>query len=220
MTKRTNDQMKNTNVKFWNRHAAKYAERPVADQAVYEKKLAKTQSYLKPTMQLLEFGCGTGSTALIHAPHVKHIRATDISINMIEIAKDKAKKQGITNIDFEVSSIDELVVKDASLDAVLGLSILHLLKNKDSIIQRVYQMLKPGGVFITSTACLEDSMKFLKWIGPIGHVLGLLPTVNVFTVQQLEQSMLAAGFKIDHQWQPGKGKSVFMVAKKPERTTP
>ncbi len=208
--------MKNTTAKFWNKHAAKYAERPVPDQAVYEKKLAITQSYLKPTMQLLEFGCGTGSTALIHAPYVKHIRATDVSDRMIEIAREKAKKQNINNITFEVAAIDDLQLTDGSLDVVLGLSILHLLKNKDDVIHKVFNMLKPGGLFVTSTVCIGDSMKFFKWIGPIGHFLGLLPTINVFTTQELEQSILAAGFKIDHQWQPGKGKSVFMVALKPE----
>jgi len=39
----------------------------------------------------LEFGCGTGSTALLHASFVKHMTATDISDEMIEIAKQKAK---------------------------------------------------------------------------------------------------------------------------------
>ncbi len=206
--------MKNTTAKFWDRHAAKYAQRPVPDQAVYEKKLATTQSYFTPAMQLLEFGCGTGSTAIIHAPHVKHIKAIDVSPKMIEIAKHKAQQQGINNIDFEVSSIDDLTVEDESMDMVLGLSILHLLKNKDQVIKRVHQMLKPGGLFVTSTACLGDHMKFFKWIGPIGHFIGLLPTINVFSVQELEQAMLTAGFKIDHQWQPGKNKSVFMVAMK------
>jgi cyclopropane fatty-acyl-phospholipid synthase-like methyltransferase len=42
-------------------------------------------------MELLEFGCGTGGTAIIHAPHVKHIRAIDISPRMIEIAKSRAE---------------------------------------------------------------------------------------------------------------------------------
>ncbi len=31
-------------------------------------------------------GCGTGTTALIHAPFVKHITGIDISPNMLEIA--------------------------------------------------------------------------------------------------------------------------------------
>ena len=62
--------------------------------------------------------------------------------------------------------------------------------------------------------CIGDTMKFFKLIGPIGKFLGLMPLVNVFTMQELVDSLTDAGFAIDYQWQPGKGKAVFIVAKK------
>ena len=68
---------------FWNRIARRYARQPVADQAAYEHKLAVTQGYLRPEMELVEIGCGTGSTALVHAPRVRHITAFDGSSAMI-----------------------------------------------------------------------------------------------------------------------------------------
>ncbi|MCP4316545.1 MAG: class I SAM-dependent methyltransferase, partial [Hyphomicrobiales bacterium] len=105
-------------------------------------------------------------------------------------------------------------VPDQTFDAVLGLSILHLLEDKEEAIAKVHRMLKPGGVFVTSTACIGDTMKFFKVIGPIGKSLGLMPYVSVFTTKELEAGLTDAGFEIDHQWQPGKGKSVFIVAKK------
>ena len=77
-------------------------------------------------------------------------------------------------------------------------------------------MLKPGGVFISSTACIGDSMKFFKVVAPIGKFLGLMPLVKVFTTRELENSLTDAGFKIDYQWRPGKNKAVFIVAKKAE----
>ena len=59
-------------------------------------------------------------------------------------------------------------------------------------------------------------MRYLKFIVPIGKFFGLLPLVTVFTTKELEDSLTNAGFEIDYQWQPGKGKSVFIVAKKAE----
>ncbi|MGD1860116.1 MAG: hypothetical protein ACFB0E_09115 [Leptolyngbyaceae cyanobacterium] len=56
----------------------------VADQK--KKKLTVTRSYFRSDMQVLEIGCGTGSTAILHAPHVNHIRAINFSANMIAIA--------------------------------------------------------------------------------------------------------------------------------------
>jgi ubiquinone/menaquinone biosynthesis C-methylase UbiE len=105
---------------FWDSIADKYAKQPVADQAAYEKKLAVTRGYMRPDMEVLEIGCGTGTTALHHAPAVKHIRAVDIAPRMIAIARDKARAAGVANVDFEVSTIDDLQVPDGSLDMVMS----------------------------------------------------------------------------------------------------
>ncbi len=200
--------------RFWDKIAERYSKRPIADEAAYQKKLQVTREYFRPDMEVLELGCGTGSTAIAHAPYVQHIQAIDISAKMIEIAQGKADAKNIENVTFERSTIDDLSVPEQSLDAVLGLSILHLLDDKEEVIARVHKMLKPGGIFVTSTACIGDTMKFFKIVAPIGKSLGLMPVVKVFTTRELENSLTAAGFAIDHQWQPGKGKAVFIVAKK------
>ena len=200
--------------KFWDKIAERYSKKPIADEAAYQKKLQVTREYFRSDMEVLEFGCGTGSTAIAHAPYVKHIHAIDISSKMIEIAQSKANAEGVTNITFARSTIDEFNVPDQTLDAVLALSILHLLENKEEVIAKVHRILKPGGIFVSSTACLGDTMKYIKLIAPIGKFFGLMPLVKVFTTKELEDNLTDAGFQIDYQWQPGKGKAVFIVAKK------
>ena len=199
---------------FWDRMAERYSRQPIADEAAYQKKLQITQAYFQSNMDVLEFGCGTGSTAIIHAPYVKHIRAIDISAKMIEIAQGKTDTAGVDNVTFERSTIDDLRVPDQRLDAVLALSILHLLDNKEAVIAKVYNILKPGGIFVTSTVCIKDTMKFIKFIAPIGRLFGLV--LRVFSTKDLENSLTDAGFEIDYQWQPCEGSSVFIVAKKVE----
>ena len=205
-------------IKFWNNIANRYSKQPIADEASYQKKLEVTREYFKPDMEVLEIGCGTGSTAIAHAPYVKHIRAIDFSLQMIEIARGKAAAQNVENVTFEQAAIDAPNLSDLSFDAVLGLSILHLLENKEEAIAKVYKILKPGGIFVTSTVCIEDTMqKFLvEFILPIGRFFGLMPLVKSFSKQELANSLTDAGFKIDYQWQPGKNKAVFIVAKKAE----
>ena len=200
--------------RFWDRHAKWYAKRPVADEAAYQRKLKLTQDYLSPDMEVLELGCGTGTTALIHAPFVKHITGIDISRNMLEIARAKAETGKVKNVTFQQSSIDNLETSDSSYDVVMGHSILHLLENKEAVIARVHRMLKPGGVFVSSTACLGGRVPVLRAILPVGRFLGLLPLVKFFTVEELEGDLTDAGFRIDHQWQPDKSKAVFIVATK------
>ncbi len=86
--------------KFWDKIAERYSKQPIADEAAYQKKLEVTREYFRPDMEVLEFGCGTGSTAINHAPYVKHIHAIDISSKMIEIAQGKADAEKVTNVTF------------------------------------------------------------------------------------------------------------------------
>ncbi len=200
---------------FWDKIAEKYAKRPVADEAAYQRKLEVTRGYFRPDMAVLEIGCGTGSTAIAHAPYVKHIRATDLSAKMIEIAKTKARESGIANVEFEQAALDTLTAPDASYDAVMGHSILHLLEDMDGAIANVYRLLKPGGVFVSSTTCIGDFMAWFKFVARVGRFFGVIPFVRIFTEHELVESLTRAGFVIDHHWRPGAKKAVFIVAKKP-----
>lgn len=201
---------------FWDRMADRYAAQPIADEAAYQTKLAATRRLLRRDMALFEFGCGTGSIALIHAPHVRHIRAVDFSPRMVEIAKGKAEKSGTTNVRFEVGAIENVDLAPESLDMVLAMSILHLLRDKEAAIAKSFEALKPGGYFITSTACLRDMMPLIRFVAPLGNRLGLLPHLDVMSQIELRAAMEQAGFTVEHEWLPKKKAAAFMIARKPD----
>jgi len=200
--------------KIWDRFAKSYANKPIDDESAYQHKLGFTRKLLRPDMNVLEFGCGTGGTAILHAPYVKHIHAIDISAKMLEFAQANLDESGFSNVTFERSGIDDYETADESYDLVLGLSILHLLADREVAMSKVYKMLKPGGYFISSTVCAGDTQKYLKLIASIGNFFGVLPLIKVFTTEELVKSISDTGFDIDYQWSPGKQKSVFIVAKK------
>jgi hypothetical protein len=59
-------------------------------------------------------------------------------------------------------------------------------------------------------------MKFVKFLAPIGKLLGLMPTVKVFAHTELQASLTNAGFELDYLWIPeGKFTVLFVVAKIP-----
>jgi len=202
--------------KFWDKSAEKDSKSKISDLDNYQKKLDETQSLLEPHMRVLEFGCGTGSTAITHAPYVKHIDAIDISNNMLEIARDKARAAGVDNVVFTHSNLSEFNVADASVDVVLGLSILHLLPDHVATLRKVERVLKPGGYFISSTACLGNSvLRFIKLIAPVAKKLGLMPDFFVFTENELAAEISDAGFEIEQRWHHGNGgMKVFIIARK------
>jgi hypothetical protein len=96
----------------------------------------------------------------------------------------------------------------------LAHNLLHLLEDPQAAISAAYRGLKRGGVFITSTACIGDMSWYFRIIAPIGHFIGLIPLVKVFTQAQLMQSFIEAGFVIDHEWLPRKNAAAFIIAKK------
>ena len=200
--------------RFWDRIAVRYARRPIADEAAYQMKLRVTRDHLTPDMEILELGCGTGSTAIAHAPHVKHIRATDISPKMIEIARAKAAESGVANVAFECVAVEDIAASDESFDAILGLNLLHLLEDRDAAIAKIAALLKQDGVFVTNTACLADGMKWFKLVAPLGRRLGFFPLVKIFGKADLEASLTRGGFTIVHEWRPKKNAAVFIVAVK------
>ncbi len=91
---------------IWDKMARKYAQAPIRNEAVYREKLARTQSYFTPDTEVFEFGCGSGTTAIAHAPHVRRIVATDLSANMLEIGREQAAAANIDNISFEQVALE------------------------------------------------------------------------------------------------------------------
>ena len=207
----------NDEARFWDKRAEKYAQRPLADQAAYEKKLEITRRYFNPDSVVLEIGCGTGSTALAHAPYVGHILATDISPNMIGIARRKAEAAGIENVTFEARAVADHDIRDSSYDVIMALNLLHLLEDPEAAIVAAHRGLKPGGVFVTSTACIGDMSWYFRLIAPVGRALRLIPLIRVFTLDRLRQYHVDAGFDIEHEWLPRKNAAVFLIAKKRAR---
>ncbi|CCO48083.1 putative SAM-dependent methyltransferase [Vibrio nigripulchritudo SOn1] len=200
---------------FWNKSAPKYAKRKVRDEAVYQKKLAITQDYFDKDWNVLEFGCGTGTTAITHAPFVNHILAIDIAETMLEIARDKAQQAGVENIEFKEGTLASTALEPASFDAVLGLNVMHLMENLEDEVKRVYELLKPNGIFVSSTALIGQLNMLWQLVIPAMQRLNLAPYVNRFTKDELCTILLNAGFSIECEWQPEKD-SVFIVARKPD----
>ena len=202
-------------IAFWDRIAARYAAKPISDEAAYRYKVERTRNYLRSDMDVLEFGCGTGSTALEHAPHVGSYLATDISPGMIEIARGKVEGTPIEGLRFRAGALQTLALPDGSFDAVLGLNVLHLLADVQGAIYETARLLKPGGIFVSSTACLRDTMPWFAPVGRIGSLLRLMPRVTMLRASDLIATQEQAGLEVIEHWRAKKNRLVlFLIARK------
>lgn len=203
-----------TDKKFWDKVADKYAASPIKNMEAYEQTLERTRAYLSTDQDVLEVGCGTGSTALLLAPNVKHMTASDISKRMIEIGADKARTQGVENITFRNAPLPDEGLVPASLDAVLCYNALHLVRDLTLALRNVRDTLKPGGVFISKTPCLAEQTRL--WGIPVFllRLIGKAPYVNLLTFAELEQTISDEGFEIIETDTLPKPFSRFVVARK------
>jgi ubiquinone/menaquinone biosynthesis C-methylase UbiE len=172
-----------------------------------------TQKCLTADMRVVEFGCGTGSTAVLHAAVVKTYHAIDVSKNMIEIARANATEAGLSNMDFTVGTLEEANAPDGSCDAILGLNILHVVPDLDETLATVARMLVPGGYFFSSSVCLKDLKGKLRMLAGAARVLPFLPTVGSLSLGDLEERVKSAGFAIEERFEQTAG-VVFLVARR------
>jgi ubiquinone/menaquinone biosynthesis C-methylase UbiE len=203
--------------RFWDRIARKYAADKIKDPEGYERTLGRTGPYLKTTDTVLELGCGTGTTALRLAPRVQRLVATDLSREMIAIAREKASAQGCANVEFAVAPADGTPQHDTAFDAVLAFNVLHLVGDSEAVIARAAQVLKPGGLFISKTPCIAEMHPLIRFAVPIARFIGKAPHVSFFAAPALESAIEAAGFTILERARHGskrKDPRIFIVAQK------
>ena len=181
---------------FWNLIASKYAASPIADVAAYEKKIEKLKSYLSPEDVVLDIGCGTGTQCGDLAGNVKQVTGIDISSKLLAIAEQRKAERKLDNIEFIKTSLYDERLKADGFDVVMAFFVLHFLEDIDVVFKRIHDLLKPGGLFISETACLGEKSKIAgNLIRSAGH-LGFLPKINLLTTRQLEQTLEESGFQL------------------------
>jgi ubiquinone/menaquinone biosynthesis C-methylase UbiE len=203
----------NTSAEFWDKVSIKYAKKAVPSEDIYQEKLKRTQKLFNKDSIIMEFGCGTGTTSLLHSPFVKEVIAYDYSPGMIDIANEKKNDQQITNVTFEVNAVEDIPFHNETYDVVMAHSILHLTQNNEQILNNVFNSLRPGGFFISSSGCIKEMNFLIKKIIPFMTSIGKAPQITEFTADELIELHKKVGFKIYDVWKYKKGE-LFLIAQK------
>jgi ubiquinone/menaquinone biosynthesis C-methylase UbiE len=203
-----------TDAAFWDKAAPKYAKDAISDMDAFTVTLDRMKEILEPHHRVLEIGCGTGSTALELAPGVDRYVGTDISAKMIEIAQDKQLGDTPAHLRFAVHEAEDIPA--APHDVIIALNLLHLVPNIDVVLDRIYESLPSGGIFIAKTALLKDGLWILPLIIPVMRAVGKAPFVHSMRSHDLTQHIEDAGFEITETLtQQGMAPRMFTVARKP-----
>jgi 2-polyprenyl-3-methyl-5-hydroxy-6-metoxy-1,4-benzoquinol methylase len=175
--------------KFWDRTAKSFEKIPV-------KTVEKIREHIKSGDTVLDLGCATGTIVNEIAKDVKEIHGIDISSKMIKIAEEKASKRVIKNAHFKQATIFDERYKEESFDVVLAFNVLHLFKNTQEVIQRINELLKKGGLFISSTVCLAEKNTFLAFFFSLLTKIKIVPYVKFFKIMELKDFIVNENFEI------------------------
>jgi 2-polyprenyl-3-methyl-5-hydroxy-6-metoxy-1,4-benzoquinol methylase len=201
---------------FWNGMARRYAASPMRSPENWEKTLYLTRARLSPGAEVLELGCGTGSTALRLAPHVARYTGTDDASGMIEIARERLAETPVAGLRFETGRTGDRSLPDGPFDAVLAFNLLHLVPDLPTTLAEARGLLKPGGYLITKTPCLGGSRWVALWpvVGAL-RLVGKAPPLRFVSPRRLEAMIEAAGFGIEERGDyPRNPPSRFVVARR------
>jgi tRNA (cmo5U34)-methyltransferase len=107
--------------------------------------------------KVIDLGCGTGtvSQAVLNAFPNAHVTCLDLAENMIAMAKSKLAHYPRTRF-----IVGDFTTFDGEYDSVVSSLALHHLandENKKHFYQRVYDRLRPGGVFYNGDLVLASS---------------------------------------------------------------
>ena len=136
---------------FWDRWAWFYDLAERSNRTVNAAAAARVAELVPVGARVLDCAAGTGEFSLAAAKRAASVLCTDQSQPMLDRARKKAAKRGLTNISFAQRDVTALSDPDGSFDAVIAANVLHLLPEPETAVRELWRVTAPGGRLILPT---------------------------------------------------------------------
>lgn len=179
---------------------------------------------LKGREVVLDLGSGGGIDCFLAARQVGpqgRVIGVEMTFEMLNKARQNARKGGYTNVEFRLGEIEYLPIADGSVDVIISNCVVNLSPDKPQVYRDCFRVLKRGGRIafsdIVGTAKLPKEMK-----KDMAAYTGCMAGASL--VGDLEAMLKAAGFvdiKIEpkdssrefiKEWVPGKNFEDYVLS--------
>ncbi len=171
---------------------------------------------------VLDVACGPGVVAAAIAPTAASVVAFDATEPMLEKAKARCARAGLTNVTFKHGDAENLPFEDAKFDGVVTRLAIHHFAHPQRALDEMFRVLRPGGIAvivdvvsseITAESNLQNAIERLR---DPSHV-------RMLPASELDDGLTLAGFQIlDHStWdKPREFEEWMGIINDPDRTGP
>lgn len=157
---------------------------------------------------VLDLGAGAGFDCFLAARAVGptgRVIGVDMTPEMVEKARENARKGGYANVEFRLGEIENLPAADGSVDAVISNCVINLSTAKERVFAEACRVLKPGGRAMISDLVLSRALppavvgSLAAYAGCIAgavlkdEYLRLLEKVGFRDVRVMEESRFEVG---------------------------
>ena len=157
---------------FWDRFAGLYDLAERTNARAVRGMVSQVVRRLPEDTDFLECAAGTGEISLAAAPFARRVVCTDLSLPMLDRARQKAARQGLTNIEFQQRDLFHLPEEDGTYGAVCAANMLHLLDDPAKAVAELWRVTAPGGILLLPTFLMGESGPLMNALVSLYRLLG------------------------------------------------
>ena len=133
--------------KYWSKFADTFDEdqRYIVGGAV-QQAIMERLSGERDLGELIELGCGAGFYTKVLAPNASHVTATDLSDEMLAVARTQLKD--LQNVTVEKADCENTAFPDGKFGSVFMANLVHVIENPSTTLREAYRILKDGGLLL------------------------------------------------------------------------